>query len=241
MANSLAFFSDFFHSATADIVGLWVAAILTLLVFSYLLADTFLFRLAAYLLVGVAAGYAVVIAWHGVVAPRIGSFAAAPAQNLRFALWLLLGLLLLGQRVRALSWFSRIPVAYLFGVGVALAVGGTLSGTLIPQVDATVLSLSPATYGGGRTGLETAIYQGLLVVGTLGALLYFYFTTEMRPGVRSALPAFWVRLARVWGRFGKWMIMIAFGAVMASTIMSRFSLLLGRLQFLFGDWLGLIP
>jgi len=241
MTDPLAFLSGFFHSATADIVGLWVAAILTLLVFSYLLADTFLFRLAAYLLVGVAAGYAVVIAWHGVLAPRLGSFAAAPAQNLRFVAWLLLGLLLLGQRVRALSWFSRIPVAYLFGVGVALAVGGALSGTLIPQVNATTLSLSPEAYGGGRAGLETAIYQGLLVVGTLGALLHFYFTTGTGPDVHPALPAFWVKLARVWGGFGKWMIMIAFGAVLASTVMSRLSLLLGRLQFLFGDWLGLIP
>ena len=57
-----------------DLIGGWVSLVLTLLVFSYLLADTFLYRIAVYLLVGVAAGYTVVGA--GAAAPDLRDAAA---------------------------------------------------------------------------------------------------------------------------------------------------------------------
>ena len=137
----------------------------------------------------------------------------------------------------AIGWLPKIPVAYLIGVGAALALGGALAGSIVPQVSATLISLDPRAWGGDRAGWEIALYQGVLLVGTLGTLLYFYFTTEQG----SPLPGVWVRVARIWGGFGKWIIMITFGAIFASMVMSRVSLLLGRLQFLLGDWLGLIP
>jgi hypothetical protein len=34
--------------------------------------------------------------------------------------------------------------------------------------------------------------------------------------------------------------MITFGASFGYTVMSRMSLLIGRIDFLFGDWLGMI-
>lgn len=237
MQNVLAFLSSPFQTAAADVIGIWVAAVLTLIVYSYLFSDNFLFKLAQYIFVGVAAGYAVVVVWHGTLGPRLGAFAESPVEHLDLALWFILGLFLLVRRVKALKWLSKIPMAYLFGVGAALAIGGALAGSIVPQLGASLISLDPRDYGGGQPGLELALYQGLLAAGTLGTLLYFYFTTEEG----SALPAFWTRIARVWGRFGKWIIMITFGALFASMIMSRVSLLLSRVQFLLGDWLGLIP
>jgi len=35
-------------------------------------------------------------------------------------------------------------------------------------------------------------------------------------------------------------IMVGFGAAFGYTVMARISLLIGRLQFLLGDWLGII-
>ncbi len=237
MGDPFAYLANYFQSPAAGVVGLWVAAILTLVVYSYLFADTALFRLAEYVFVGVAAGYAVIIAWHGVLVPRAGAFWDAPRENLGLVVWLILGLLLFVRKVPSIDWLSKIPVAYLFGVGVALAIGGALAGSLIPQLGATIISLSPERWGGGRSGLEIALYQALLVAGTLGTLLYFYFTT----GKGSPLPGVWVKIARLWGGLGKWMILITFGAFFASAVISRVSLLLGRLQFLAADWLGLIP
>ena len=47
-------------TAYLDAAGTWVAVILTLFVFSYLLGDNALYRLAEHIFVGVAVGYAAV-------------------------------------------------------------------------------------------------------------------------------------------------------------------------------------
>jgi hypothetical protein len=65
--------------------------------------------------------------------------------------------------------FSNLGLAYLFGVGAALAIGGALSGLLVPQLTATMISLAPV--GDGLDWLNGLI----LVVGTLGAFLAFRF------------------------------------------------------------------
>jgi hypothetical protein len=237
MQNPFALLGELFQTSAAEFVGLWLAAVLTLIVYSYLFSDNLLFKLAQYLFVGVAAGYALVVAWHGTLVPRFVAFFEVPLEQLDLLLWIILGLLFLFRRIPSVKWLSKIPVAYLFGVGAALAVGGALTGSIVPQLGASLVSLAPDEWGGGQTGIELALYQGLLLIGTLGTLLYFFFTTTEG----SPLPGFWVRIARVWGGFGKWIIMITFGAIFGSLVMSRISLLLSRIQFLAGEWLGLIP
>ena len=41
-------------------------------------------------------------------------------------------------------------------------------------------------------------------------------------------------------KIGIWFLMVTFGASFGYTVMSRMSLMLGRLDFLFGNWLGMI-
>ena len=41
-------------------------------------------------------------------------------------------------------------------------------------------------------------------------------------------------------RVGIFFLMVTFGASFGYTVMSRMSLLIGRMDFLFGDWLGLV-
>ncbi|HLV33734.1 MAG TPA: hypothetical protein VKY59_01415, partial [Spirillospora sp.] len=52
-------------------IGLWAGFVLTLMVFSYILGDNFLYRLAVYVFVGLAAGYIVVITWESVIWPWV--------------------------------------------------------------------------------------------------------------------------------------------------------------------------
>ena len=40
---------------------------------------------------------------------------------------------------------------------------------------------------------------------------------------------------------GRWLMMIAFGAMFGSTVMARLSLFIGRLWYLFAEWIHLIP
>jgi hypothetical protein len=219
-----------------DAIGGWVAFVLTLMVFSYLLADNPLFRLAQYLFVGVAVGYAVVIAWRNVLSPRlVEPLLASPAtaQNWVYAIPALLGLLLLARARASWSWLANLPMGLLFGVGAALTVGGALLGTLYPQLLASFLSLNPVSYPDGWRGVINAV---ILILGTVGTLFYFYFTT--RDGQKRNV---WSGVQRFWATLGRWAIMIAFGAIFAGTILSRLSLLVARLTFLWTQIKSLGP
>ncbi len=210
-----------------DTAGMAVAAILTLFVFSYLLGDNVLYRLAEHIFVGLAVGYAVVVVFHNVLAAKLLTPAAEAfgqkewSQLLLSLVPLVLGLLLLTKPSRALSWLGSISVALLLGVGAALAISGALLGTLLPQIDATADVM--------RLGPGLGLFSGLVILaGTTGVLLHFHFGAG-REGRMARLRD---RLVQIWGGLGRWFILIAFGAIFATTFMSRLSLLVGRIQFL---------
>jgi len=209
---------------TPDVIGVWVAAILTLVVYSHLLKDNVLSRLAQHLFVGVAAGYAGVIAWHGVIAPRlVQPILDDPTANGWLLLPGLLGIfLIVGRTLRPLSWLATWSLAFLFGLGIALSVGGALVGILVPQLAATMLSLNP------NVGLVAWVNNFLIVVGTISALLYFTYTTRPDSPVGRAVSLF--------ASIGKWVLLVAFGAILGTTVLSRVSLLIGRVQFLLEDF-----
>ncbi|MFQ6059209.1 MAG: hypothetical protein ACE5MB_10075 [Anaerolineae bacterium] len=223
---------------TPETLGIWVAALLTLMVYSYLLGDNPLFRLAEHLFVGSAVAYAAVVAYHSVLKPQlILPLASDPQANWFLLLPAALGLLLLTKARASIAWVGNSAMAFLFGVGAALAIGGALSGTLLPQVQATFVSLSPTQLGEGLLGWGRAADNLILVVGTVATLLYFYFNAS-RDNLLARVRAGFLR---PWAGLGRWIIMITFGAIFANTVMARVSLLIGRVQFLLGDWLQLLP
>jgi hypothetical protein len=214
-----------------DLIGVWVGAILTLLVFSYLLGDSPLFRIAQALFVGVAVGYGATAAIYLVLAPKlIEPLIADTTTNWPLFVPLVLGLLLFTKLRPSWASVGNLSIAFLFGVGGALAIGGALAGTLLPQLQATVVSLAPAQ------GWDTVFNNLLLVFGTIGAFLSFRFviSTE-RPALRAL-----DMLARGWGRVGRWFVLIAFGAIFADTAISRISILIGRMYYLLHDWLQVV-
>lgn len=218
-----------------EMAGFLIGAALTLMVWSYIFGDNFLFRLAENIFVGCAIGYAVAVAWHGVLVPTFNSLVAGQRYILT-AVPLLLGFLLL-LKVRpggVLGTIGNVPVAFLVGVGAALAVGGALFGTFLPQVGAAIsLSLNPHHYQ--ETDWEEASKALLILLCTVSALSYFAFGRDPRrflPGVRGG----WIRF---WSGMGRFVIMITLGVLFANTVMSRMALLIGRLDWLlegFGKW-----
>lgn len=207
-------------------LGVWVGAILTLLVFSYLLGDTPLFRIAQAIFVGVTIGYAITAAVYLVLVPLLfDPLFIDPVMNSYLLIPLVLGLLLLTKLRASWSPLGNLTLAFLFGVGSALALGGAVDGTLLPQLSATIVPLD---------SLENV----LLVVGTVGALLSFRFVrpTATRPAARLV-----ETLGRTWGAFGRWFVLIALGALFASVAVSRISILVNRVYYLLHDWLRIVP
>jgi hypothetical protein len=222
-----------------ELGGTLVAVVLTLFVFSYLLGDNVLYRLTEHIFVGVSIGYAAVVAFHAILAPKLLTPLATALgegnsdQILPLIVSLVLGLLLLTKPMRSLSWLGSISVAWLLGVGAALAIGGALMGTLLPQIDAT----ADLAYYVTRYGPGLGLFSGLVIlVSTIGVLLYFTFGR----GQEGRLVGFREGLIRTWGGLGRWFILIAFGAILATTFTSRLSLLVGRMQFLLDSVFGLL-
>ena len=210
--------------------GTIIAAVFTFMIWSYLLGDNPAFRLAEHLFVGTAVGYAVVVAWFNVVQPALFG-AVAPRSPALAAVPLVFCLLLMAKVWPAWSGVGSIAVAFLIGVGAALAVGGALFGTLWPQVSATAgLSLNPADYGDPQPALaSTFFWQNLAVlVGTIGAFFYFTFNTQPQ----GPLGGFRETFTRFWSGMGRWVIMMTLGALFANTVTSRIALLIGRVQWL---------
>jgi hypothetical protein len=219
--------------AIGNLIGVWVAGLLTLAVLSYILGDNPAYRLAQHLFVGVAAGYAAALAWNHVLAPRLIRFVQAPQEAWPVALFAVLGLMMLGRGWRPLAALAGIPLGLLMGTGAALALGGILAGTLVPQLAASFVSLAPAAYGGGVMGWALALDAAFLLFCTLAVLAAFQYHRIDRGPLRL-----WYRGVQGIGRFGRLVMMVAFGAILAGSALSFFAILQSRLAFLVYQWLG---
>jgi hypothetical protein len=220
-----------------ETIGVVIAALLTLMVFSYIFGDNVLFKLAMHIFVGVALGYAITVVWYQVFT-KLGSHGilqAAPA----LILCLLLILKILPNQSELSSALGSLALAFVLGVGAALAIGGALFGTLVPQTLSTAgISLNPNHYqeGSNSAGLVDWLNNIIIVLGTIGT--FFYFTFAVRATGR--LGSLREGIVRFWAGMGRLMIIFTLGALFANTVSARVALLISRLQFLMslGDLLN---
>src|SRR3954451_16283553 len=122
----------------ATFAGSIVAGLLTLMVISYLLGANPLWRIAQSLLVGVSVGYIALVLLTQVIAPQVARVVAPAAGADPNDRWLAavpvaLGLLLLIRVAYPGAWPASFGLNLIVVVGSALALGGALAGTLVPQ------------------------------------------------------------------------------------------------------------
>ncbi len=224
--------------------GVWVAALLTLFVFSFLYKDNPLYKFAEHVFVGVSAGYYIVLNFWTVVVPNLwdplvrtftgrdpvthqavvqagGPFAASLGD---YRAWFLipavLGVLLFARMVPRIDWISRWSLAMIIGIYAGLKTTGFAQGDLVAQAQASLQPLWGADFWTGFNAI-------LFTVGLVTSLLFFFYSREHK-GTLGVL-----------ARTGIAFLMVSFGAGYGYTVMSRLSLLIGRFQFLLEDWLGI--
>ncbi len=202
-------------------IGIWVAAILTLAVFSFLWKDNPLFRLAEHILVGVSAGYYLVQYAYSAIYKKL-YVPLFDQGNLLFIGCAILGLLVFTRLVPRKSWLSRYPIAFYVAAGAGYSIPSGLQTRVVKQMQTSMLNFLD------QGSLWTNVSAFLLFVGVISVLLYFYFSAEHR----GAFGFF--------SKIGIVFLMIGFGASFGYTVMSRITLLIGRLQFLMGEWLGFL-
>ncbi len=207
-----------------DLIWTIVGFVLTLMILSYLFGDNPLFRLATYLFVGVAAGYVLVVVVQQVLLPKL------VAPLFQGQLWgfvpLLLGVLLLMKLSPRLAKLGNIPLAYLVGVGAAVAISGAILGTIATQLRATI-----GLFGlRGAPSPITQLLEGVFfLVGTVSTLIYFQFgEKEKKKGVpqKRSLPM------RILAGLGQIFLAITLGALFAGVFTAALTALVERLDFL---------
>jgi len=210
-----------------DLVTGIFSFLLTLMILSYLVGDNPAFRLAVYIFIGVSAGYVAAVAWWQVLYPKliIPLFTGSFIERLLVLVPLILGVLLLMKLSPRTSWLGNPSVAFLVGVGAAVAVGGAVLGTLIPQTQASFAVFSPSS--AGQTWLSILFYGTIMLVGTISTLVYFHFGARPTAGgpQRSRL-VMWL------GGIGQVFIAITLGVLFAGVFAAAMTALIERLNFI---------
>ena len=203
----------------------WISAIFTIAIFSFLFRDNPFYRVAEHMFVGVANGWAVTFYWHNVLMPTLFNPLFGQGQFL-LTIPFIIGMLYLTRFIPRVSWLVRIPIGISMGYAVGASIPALSQAYIIKQIQGTILT--PHNFNAWNAGSTGIIWSIILLIGVLCTLSYFYFSREHKGilGVAS--------------RIGIIFVMIGFGAAFGYTVMARISLLIGRLQFLLGPWLGII-
>lgn len=204
-----------------DILWTAISFLLTLLILSFIFGDNPLFRIAAYLFVGVSAGYAAVLIIYQIMWPRV----VVPIVSGEWvtAIPLALGLLLTFRLVPSASRMGNLSMAYLAGTAAAVAIGGAMIGTLVAQTRGAVASFDQAGAGGSQL-----IEASVMLVGTITTLIYFQFSARSQPNQPAQRPALVEALAQL----GKLFIAITLGALFAGVLSAALVALIDRIGFL---------
>ncbi len=215
-----------------DFLGSIVGFILTLMVFSYVFSSEGLFRVAVNILVGVSAGFVVIIALHNVIWPQL----VYPFLGDNFSgEWLLLvpvilSLLLISKALPKISGLGSPVLAFLVGVGSAAALGGALLGTFVPQVLASINQVDwPSVRPVVGSSWMRVTNGFIFLIGTISVLVYFQFSTYSFGKTSNR------RLAGIeWlAGIGKFFITIFLGVVFAGVLQATLAALVERWDFLY--------
>jgi len=196
-----------------ELISNLIAAFFTLAIFSFLYKDNPFYKFAEALFIGVSMGYAIPLVYENAFIPFV--YQPIFVQH-KFIIIIpaMLGILYIFRFSKNLSWLSRYPIVFGMAI-VGMGVPMSMNSSVLVQMRSAMLPID-------------SINSALIFIGTVTILMYFYFSKEHKG---------------VYGKFtnvGVWFMMVSFGASFGYTVMARISLLIGRIQFLIGDVLGLI-
>jgi len=176
-----------------EFLQIWIDAFFTLALFSFLYKDNPFYKLAEHIFAGLSAGYYVGLIWHSVIQQQMIDPMISDGRW-----WLvfpgILGVLMFSRFSKNYNWISRTSLAFVMGNTAGIFLLSELHGKVLPQMQSTMLSLSPGQ------GFGQFLLALVVVVGVISTLVYFYFSKEHK-GILGGT-----------AKVGIWFIMISFGA-----------------------------
>jgi hypothetical protein len=116
-------------------------------------------------------------------------------------------------------------IAFLVGVGAAVAVGGAVLGTIFPQTQ-TSINILDISNAGKYLG-ERLFFGVLMLIGTITTLVYFHFGAKSTPGGPQR-----GKLVTILGWVGQVFIAITLGVLFAGVFSAAMTALIERISSL---------
>jgi hypothetical protein len=201
--------------------GIWLGAICTLALYSILYRENPVYRFFEHMFIGLSAGYSL----GPLLVDILYKYWWTPINEGQWwwAFAVPFGLWLYFIYSEKFGWVSRIVIGVLIGASAGLFFQ-EFSSRFIPQVYSSFKPLIPSAANPNLLW-SGAINNLIFIVVLMSVLTYFLFSFEQKGPVRRTAV------------FGRWMLMIALGAIFGNTVMARMALLIGRVYYLLHDWL----
>jgi hypothetical protein len=222
--------------------GLTLGGLFTLGVYSFLYRENKVSRICEHIFLGVSGALGVVVVWEQTLLPKwwkpfVGAFTGdyrplgAFGHIIVGAMAILLGACWYFIFSRKYLWLARLVMGIVIGATSGLAFKKYF-GAQFPQITSSVklsfyaMKTDPIT---GRTALNLAasINNLIFIAILLSVMVYFFFSFEQRHFAIRGM-----------SRFGRWCLMITFGAYFGNTVMARMALFIERFQFVTEKWIG---
>jgi hypothetical protein len=203
------------------VIQIWMAAIFTIFIYSIAFRDNDLFKFAEYTFVGAAAGHSLV---YGVDNIRRYGWDNLMGGAYLYVVVFLLGILLYSRYHPQYFWVSRYPLAIMVGLGIGLSMRAVVTAEFITQIKSTA-----AIQVLGVTDPFKLVSNLIFIILVVTTVYFFLFTfPKAHEGSLGIIPKI--------ARYG---MMAAFSYSFANTVLSRYNMIFGRLDFLYNQWLPL--
>jgi hypothetical protein len=221
------------HSASWQI---WLGALCTLGIYTILYRENKIYRFFEHLFIGLATGWAIRAAWVDVLRPTWWDRMVIEGRWWWF-FTLPLGLLMYLIYTKKYNWMARITIGILLGLNAGQQFQ-QFSGLYYKQIDTTFKPIIPqaaqaatATHAAVKeVSLSGAVNNLLFLAILICVMTYFFFSFEQKN-----------KFVRNTAATGRWVLMVAFGAIFGSTIMARMALFISRIDWMMHTWLPIVP
>ena len=155
----------------------WIAAILTIGIFSFLWKDNPFYKFCEHLFVGVSVGYTIALTWYNSVYPDLfNPLFMAPlsrvslGNKLLLIVPLVLGLCYFCRFIPKVSWLIRFPMAFVLGWGMGAAIPAMFQTYILKQMQGTFLT--PGIFA----RWDVLLWAIISFVGVVCSVLFFFFS-----------------------------------------------------------------
>jgi len=204
------------------LLPIWTSVFFTLAIYSFLYGENPWFRFAEHVYAGVSVGYAVAFNLKYLRDQWVDRWSTTGGMVALYLFALAMGLLWYARFNKNSFFLYRWTLAIIVGTGIGMALRTVVFTQFLDQIIAQ--ATIPLFVSGDPLQSFSNI---LLTIMTPCVLLYFWFTG----GARDTGPMKHI------AKTARYTIMAGFGAAYGYTVLTRYSLFIGRCQFL----LGILP